>query len=238
MRGFQLVGAKYASCMNGKWDADLPICVKYGCRAPSATHVNGQFIESYRGAVVKVICNPGYNLVGSPSVYCNGIRWNETFPVCKVFNKTPEKSCDFESEDICGWNQDPMHDFDWRRRKKNTDDTNNDNDDNGFYMYMPNIKMWNENITARLYSPVYPSNYSNGTYFKFSYMMKGSDTDTLKIYVKPENVELYNLIPSFWMSGKQGEHWNVGYFNIEYSTMPFQSDSEKKKRILTCDLKK
>ena len=27
MRGFQLVGAKYASCMNGKWDADLPICV-------------------------------------------------------------------------------------------------------------------------------------------------------------------------------------------------------------------
>lgn len=27
MRGFQLVGARYASCMNGKWDAKTPVCV-------------------------------------------------------------------------------------------------------------------------------------------------------------------------------------------------------------------
>ncbi|KAK6641400.1 hypothetical protein RUM44_013111 [Polyplax serrata] len=83
MRGYQLVGAKYASCMNGKWDANVPICVRHGCIVPSTTRVNGQFIESYRGAVVKIICNPGYNLFGSPSVYCNGYEWNETFPVCK-----------------------------------------------------------------------------------------------------------------------------------------------------------
>lgn len=25
-------------------------------------------------------------------------------------------SCDFESEDLCGWSQDPMHDYDWRRK--------------------------------------------------------------------------------------------------------------------------
>lgn len=54
-----------------------------GCPRPmNIAQRNGQFLESYRGAVVKVVCNPGYSLVGSPSVYCDGFRWNGSFPLC------------------------------------------------------------------------------------------------------------------------------------------------------------
>lgn len=30
-------------------------------------------------------------------------------------NVTPSLSCDFETEDICGWSHDLNHNFDWKR---------------------------------------------------------------------------------------------------------------------------
>jgi hypothetical protein len=44
---------------------------------------NGQIVESYRGAVVKFLCNPGYALYGSSFTYCDGVVWNGTIPECK-----------------------------------------------------------------------------------------------------------------------------------------------------------
>jgi len=44
---------------------------------------NGQIVESYRGAVVKFLCNPGYALFGSSLMYCDGTVWNGTLPQCK-----------------------------------------------------------------------------------------------------------------------------------------------------------
>lgn len=53
-----------------------------GCRASS--YVNGHFLETYKGAVVNVVCNLGYTLIGASStVYCNGTDWNVPFPECK-----------------------------------------------------------------------------------------------------------------------------------------------------------
>jgi hypothetical protein len=43
----------------------------------------GQVVESYKGAVVKFLCNPGYSLFGSSFMYCNGSVWNGTIPECK-----------------------------------------------------------------------------------------------------------------------------------------------------------
>jgi hypothetical protein len=44
---------------------------------------SGQIVESYRGAVVKFLCNPGYSLFGSSFMYCDGTVWNGTIPECK-----------------------------------------------------------------------------------------------------------------------------------------------------------
>jgi hypothetical protein len=35
------------------------------------------------GAVVSFYCNWNYELVGNPVLYCDGIRWNGTQPVCQ-----------------------------------------------------------------------------------------------------------------------------------------------------------
>lgn len=44
----------------------------------------------------------------------------------------------------------------------------------------------------------------------------------LRMYVKLENRELYNTIPSFWINGDQGAKWNSGFFQIEKTENPFQ----------------
>ena len=35
-------------------------------------------------------------------------------------NATAPSSCDFEKEDLCWWEQDPKHDFDWIRHRFST----------------------------------------------------------------------------------------------------------------------
>lgn len=52
-----------------------------GCLSLDVIH--GQILELYRGALVTVDCDPGYSLVGSKSLYCNGSHWNGTAPTCK-----------------------------------------------------------------------------------------------------------------------------------------------------------
>lgn len=47
-------------------------------------------------------------------------------PICNLFTnilatgEKPKLSCDFESDDICGWSHDLNHDFDWRRQQYST----------------------------------------------------------------------------------------------------------------------
>jgi len=44
---------------------------------------NGQILESYKGAVVRLLCYPGYSLFGSSFMYCNGAVWNDTISECR-----------------------------------------------------------------------------------------------------------------------------------------------------------
>ena len=53
-----------------------------GC-FPLPSLKNGQILESYKGAVVRLLCNPGYSLFGSSSMYCNGAVWNGTISECR-----------------------------------------------------------------------------------------------------------------------------------------------------------
>jgi hypothetical protein len=53
-----------------------------GC-LPLPSLKNGETHPNYRGAVVKLTCNPGYALFGSSFVYCNGTAWNGTISECR-----------------------------------------------------------------------------------------------------------------------------------------------------------
>ncbi|XP_069693713.1 uncharacterized protein [Periplaneta americana] len=215
---FQLLGERYTTCMRGKWES-LPLCVKSGCDAlPSLT--NGQILESYRGAVVKFLCNPGYALYGSSLIYCDGDNWNATTPQCKASEKMAQTWCDFESQDLCGWTQDPHHNFDWSRQNFQTPSGNVGTgpsfdhtlgpDKGGYYMFIESSSPRMENDTARLYSPVYTSQLtaSQPSCFTFWYHMYGATTGSLHVYIKPENVEFGGtLLPRFTKTGDQGNQW-------------------------------
>lgn len=230
---FQLLGEKYATCLNGVWDT-IPICVKSGC-VPLPFLKSGQVVESYRGAVVKFLCNPGYSLFGSSFMYCNGTVWNGTIPECKASEKIVQTWCDFESQDLCGWTQDPHHNFDWSRQNFQTlsgsvgtgpsfDHTLGPGR-GGYYMFIESSSPRMENDTARLYSPVYGSQLTSSqpSCFIFWYHMYGATTGSLHVYTKPENTEFGDeLLPRFTKSGDQGNQWYQGIVLLPSTNESFQ----------------
>ncbi|PNF23103.1 hypothetical protein B7P43_G09127 [Cryptotermes secundus] len=230
---FQLLGEKYATCLRGVWDT-IPICVKSGCVSLPYLK-NGQVVESYRGAVVKFLCNPGYSLFGSSIMYCNGAVWNGTIPECKASEKIAQTWCDFESQDLCGWTQDPHHNFDWSRQNfqalSGSVDTGPSFDHTlgpgrgGYYMFIGSSSHRMENDTARLYSPVYGSQLTSSqpSCFIFWYHMYGATTGSLHVYMKPENTEFGgSLLPRFTKSGEQGNQWYQGIVLLPSTNESFQ----------------
>ncbi|PBC34819.1 C4b-binding protein beta chain [Apis cerana cerana] len=117
--GFTLVGTKYATCFRGQWDTPTPICVNAECPVPQ-TPEHALIVPKYNGAILLYFCEPGYTLFGSHEIYCNGKQWNGTVPYCRDTNAAPPTQCDFEKPDLCWWEQDPQHDFDWRRHNFET----------------------------------------------------------------------------------------------------------------------
>ncbi|CAH0548931.1 unnamed protein product [Brassicogethes aeneus] len=217
--GFQLMGDKYATCTRGHWDLDsVPVCVKNTCRALNKTELNNLLIfPTMGGAVLNFYCKQGYTLNGNNQVYCNGTHWQNGIPRCFVSHTTPPLSCNFESEDICGWQHDLNHDFDWRRMNYNTPsgtigtgpeyDHTKGAGEGGYYMYIESSSR-RENDTARLISPFYQKTATD-TCFEFYYHMYGATTGTLRVYLKKMN-ESWNLLESkmiFDLKGNQGSHW-------------------------------
>ncbi|KAL4622497.1 complement factor H-like [Arapaima gigas] len=84
-------GSAHISCINGNWTELTLKCQKKSCGFPG--HVlNGVFdltdgVEF--GAVIKVVCNKGYKMVGTGSLSCTANGWIGTIPSCEVF-KCPE----------------------------------------------------------------------------------------------------------------------------------------------------
>ncbi|KAJ2954963.1 hypothetical protein O0L34_g3292 [Tuta absoluta] len=239
---YRLVGSRYVTCRDDSWDAPLPVCVRSGCPVIPPIN-NGLKMPSHNGAWVVFFCYPGHQLVGSPTVYCDGRRWNSSIPECVDTNDASQLSCDFEDPNLCGWTQDELHDFDWKRLNKKTpsaflftgppyDHTyGGSRNVSGYYMYIESTSRL-ENDTARLISPLYRSQLTKNGCFNFYYHMFGKTTGGLRVYQKPSTVPMESLHEMnddggqkyllFEKWGNQGDVWYSGFSALEDSDEDFQ----------------
>ncbi|KAI8425580.1 hypothetical protein MSG28_011403 [Choristoneura fumiferana] len=225
---YELVGNKYANCRFGEWDVPLPVCVRAGCNDIELE--NGISFPTHRGAWLVFYCFPGYKLVGSSAAYCDGYRWNATTPKCvPEKGMEPQLSCDFESEGLCGWRQDDLHDFDWSRLNTKTPsaflytgpsyDHTLGKGQSGYYMFIESTsRLTNE--SARLISPIYDGKLAKNGCFSFFYHMYGKSIGGLRVYQIPEG--LHQLHGNLSWSDKQdyllfekwGEHGDFWFRNV------------------------
>ncbi|XP_076340729.1 uncharacterized protein LOC143241087 [Tachypleus tridentatus] len=228
--GFERVGRRFATCVRGRWNNPVPVCVRAGCDDLDAPP-NGKILELYGGALVKFDCNPGYRIDGSFSLYCDGSQWNDTVPLCVVASDNSPLSCDFEDASLCDWTHDPQHDFDWKQHQFGTPsghvgtgpsfDHTFGQGKAGRYMYIEASAPRKENDTARLYSPVYPADKSNSC-FTFWYHMFGAQTGYLRIYIKSSLHVLAELSPDWEKFGDQGNQWLQGQVPVPQLLTEFQ----------------
>ncbi|CAH2099284.1 unnamed protein product [Euphydryas editha] len=201
LNNYILIGNKYATCKGGEWDVPMPVCIRPGCKVQSID--NGLHMTNFDDAWVVYFCLPGHKIVGSHVLYCDGRKWNGTIPTCIDSATISALSCDFESPTICGWTQDELHDFDWKRLNKKTPssflmtgpsyDHTYGKGGSGYYMYIESTSRL-ENDTARLISPVYESSRSKNGCFSFFYHMYGNSSGGLRVYQKPDNIELQTIL--------------------------------------------
>ncbi|CAG5058280.1 unnamed protein product [Parnassius apollo] len=221
---YELVGNKYATCRGTEWDVPLPVCVRPGCPLPQIE--NGVQMPSRHNAWVVFFCLPGHKMIGSSTIYCDGRRWNGTAPSCVDSTAPSPLKCDFEEPNLCGWTQDDLHDFDWKRLNTKTPssflftgpsyDHTLGRGGSGYYMYIESTSRF-ENDTARLISPIFDGALAKDGCFVFFYHMFGKTTGGLRVYEKPENYALDALLslPSsekqkyilFEKWGNQGDVW-------------------------------
>ncbi|XP_011642330.1 MAM and LDL-receptor class A domain-containing protein 1-like [Pogonomyrmex barbatus] len=229
LQGFSLVGSRYSSCIHGQWDTPIPVCVSTGCSEPYLVANHTFMVSKLDGAILMFFCEPGYFLVGSAEIYCDGRQWNETTPYCRATQATPPTKCDFESTDLCWWEQDPQHNFDWKRHNFETpsshvgtgpthDHTLGVGND-GHYLYIEaSGRLMND--TARIMSPLYNSSLTESGCFSLWYHMYGASIGSLNVYFKQENITKPLLM--FTKSGNQGNQWIRGIFNLPKANASFQ----------------
>ncbi|XP_043477393.1 MAM and LDL-receptor class A domain-containing protein 2-like isoform X3 [Leptopilina heterotoma] len=80
--GFILIGNKYATCIRGEWDMPTPICVNSQC-SDLAKPEHSLVVPRYDGAILLYFCEPGYRLIGTTEIYCDGRQWNGSIPYCR-----------------------------------------------------------------------------------------------------------------------------------------------------------
>ena len=52
------------------------------CPAPAVPE-HALMAPKYNGAILLYFCEPGYTLIGSHEIYCDGRHWNGTVPYCR-----------------------------------------------------------------------------------------------------------------------------------------------------------
>ena len=105
-----------ANCINGSWrPQETPICVSDTCQ-DLVTPVNGEVeqLDTWRGykvtrgSVLRYTCQPGHVLEGDQIIWCDGLLWNSSVPVCTAPISRARTSCNFDDVDVdplCGWSQ-------------------------------------------------------------------------------------------------------------------------------------
>ncbi|CAH2060978.1 unnamed protein product, partial [Iphiclides podalirius] len=219
---FELVGNKYATCRGSDWDVPLPVCVRSGCTVPQIE--NGITMPTRNNAWVVFFCLPNHRMIGGSTIYCDGRKWNGTAPTCVDSKSSSPLKCDFEEPNLCGWVQDDLHDFDWKRLNRKTPssflftgpsfDHTYGQGGSGYYMYIESTSRL-QNDTARLISPLYDRSLAKSGCFVFYYHMFGKTTGGLRVYQKPEIFSLDSLLKLsnkekyilFEKWGNQGDVW-------------------------------
>ncbi|XP_043477391.1 MAM and LDL-receptor class A domain-containing protein 2-like isoform X1 [Leptopilina heterotoma] len=226
--GFILIGNKYATCIRGEWDMPTPICVNSQC-SDLAKPEHSLVVPRYDGAILLYFCEPGYRLIGTTEIYCDGRQWNGSIPYCRDTSAIAPTSCDFEKSDLCWWEQDPKHDFDWRRHNFETpsahigtgptyDHTLGPGND-GHYLYIEaSGRLVND--TARIMSPIYNSSLTRYGCFSFWYHMYGDTIGALRVYFKQETESKAKLM--FNKEGNQGNQWINEVFRLPETDNNFQ----------------
>ncbi|XP_014610148.1 PREDICTED: uncharacterized protein LOC106790023 isoform X1 [Polistes canadensis] len=226
--GYTLVGNRYSTCIHGQWDTPVPVCVNAECAAlPKPEHA--LVAKKHDGAILMYFCEAGYALIGASEIYCNGHSWNATAPYCRDTSATAPTKCDFEKPDLCWWEQDPLHDFDWRRYNFETPSSHigtgptHDHTlgagNEGYYLYIEaSGRLVND--TARIISPLYNASLTESGCFSFWYHMYGAAIGALRVYFKLETDTNPQLM--FHKEGNQGNQWLHGIFTLPRVDKNFQ----------------
>ncbi|XP_049296782.1 zonadhesin-like [Anopheles funestus] len=228
--GFKLVGNRYSNCQNGRWDTSIPVCVRSGCGTLPLV-ASGYVLYEMNKASAWLSCFDGTELAGSRNTYCNGTHWDRPLGVCRRTGQGTPTSCDFEGESLCGWSNDALHDFDWKRSDGTLNpralrtgpkyDHTTMQPKAGHFMIVDSGEQLT-NDTARFISPMFEPELSIGSCFQFYYHMYGESVGTLNVYVKPMNSDLYDLQPTFVQRGNQKNIWHEGHVEIAQQTDRFQ----------------
>lgn len=187
-------------------------------------------------ATVTLRCKSEYVLKGASVAYCDGVEWDRALGMCHRTEGVDNLSCDFESEDLCGWSHDENDDFRWARRsgqpltlRQRTGpraDHTVGRLHEGHYMLLESYEH-EEGDRAQFFSPIYSAEKSRDSCFRFFYHMYGFQVGSLRVYVRPVSVDLDTLIGDpkyrfFHQQGNQRNVWHEGRFTLEELTESFQ----------------
>jgi len=86
-RGYHLYGPHLFHCVDHKeWShLEAPVCARRGCDETQMHQIAyGLAKKQEKGAVYQFECDEGAVLAGSPTVFCDGYKWNDTAPTCLI----------------------------------------------------------------------------------------------------------------------------------------------------------
>ncbi|EDV56362.1 uncharacterized protein LOC6546879 [Drosophila erecta] len=236
-RGFVLQGNSIHTCdRDGRLREKKPFCARRGCEKPEDP-TNGYVLDNPVKA--EIVCLDGFVLYGSRTAFCDGEKWSTELGACRRSNHTMDHSCDFESEDQCGWSAEETNWLPWKRISAVTDfhhprtgpryDHTFGNNSGGHYMRMETqIEAYG---SYHFVSPIYPRSLclNAACCFRFHYFMFGAGVDSLVVSVKPASLQIDDMwnnfrsnSSKFEITGSQGTHWLEHTITIDKMREDFQ----------------
>ncbi|CAF0847412.1 unnamed protein product, partial [Rotaria sordida] len=154
----------------------------------------------------------GNRLADSDNIAIDDITTNEG--PCPI-----QRSCDFESQDICGYVNDPSGNFNWTRYRGQTSSTSTGPPydhttftKEGYYMYIETSAPRKPGDIARLISPVFPASKEYNC-LQFYYHQYGVDIGAFNVYKRDVGGSL-NPLQIFSSQGNRFDEWHVMEINL------------------------
>lgn len=129
-----------------------------------------------------------------------------------------QKTCDFESPDICGYTHDVTAKFKWERNRGGTSSSSTGASSDhtyqtpaGYYMYIETSSPQMTGDKARLISPTY-KRHAGGVCVTWWYHAYGSSIGSLNVYSR-EKGQL-SVSPLWSISGNQGDMWRTASITV------------------------